>query len=237
MMTIKQMLEGRDGCVVFDKHLRWDNAKLSAYQEELQRYAGLDIYGIELQEDIPVSQNYHRIDHHNDYSQRPATILQVADIIGIMPDRYIQLVAANDAGYIPAMKTLNASDSEIAEIRRQDRVAQGVTEVEELLAEQSVKAHLTKLNGLLVVHALTSRFSPICDRLFPYQRLLIYTDTEWIYYGEGKTDIVLMLAEDIAMQRVYHGGGDNGYVGAVRGIYSKLEINQFVNEIKNKYGN
>ena len=237
MLTIKQMLEGRRGCVVVDKHLRWDNAKLSAYKEELKLLSNNDIFGIELQEDIPIPINYHRIDHHNDYSERPATILQVAEIIGITPDRHIQLVAANDAGYIPAMKTLNANDSEIAEIRRQDRVAQGVTEEDELLAERSVEAHLTKLNGLLVVHALTSRFSPICDRLFPYRRLLIYTDTEWVYYGEGKADIVTTLAGDIAMQRVYHGGGNNGYIGAVRGIYSKQKINQFVREIKNKYGN
>ena len=30
MLTIKQMLEGREDCVVLDKRLRWNNAKLSA---------------------------------------------------------------------------------------------------------------------------------------------------------------------------------------------------------------
>jgi len=35
MLTIKQLLEGRDGCMVADKRLRWDNAALSAYQQEL----------------------------------------------------------------------------------------------------------------------------------------------------------------------------------------------------------
>ena len=237
MITIKKILEGRENCVVADRHLRWDNARLSAYAEDLIHFSDCELFGIELQEDIPIPQNYHRIDHHNDYSQHPATILQVAEIIGVNPDRHMLLVAANDSGYIPAMKALNASNAEIADIRSLDRKAQGVTEEEELLAEQSVTEHLTTLDELLVVHALTSRFSPICDRLYPYKRLLIYTDSEWTFYGEGKAELAEKLSEEIIQSRIYHGGGDNGYIGTVRGAYSKAEIWRFVNEIMNKHEN
>ena len=43
----------------------------------------------------------------------PAAPLQVADVLGVTPDRHMQLVAANDAGYIPAMQALNADKDEI----------------------------------------------------------------------------------------------------------------------------
>ena len=38
MLTIKQMLEERDGYIVLDKQLRWDNSLLSAYRNELDYY-------------------------------------------------------------------------------------------------------------------------------------------------------------------------------------------------------
>ena len=68
MMTIKQMFEGINGYVVADKHLTWSNALLSAYQQEINDFPNYDIYGIELKEDIPLPDRYHRIDHHNDFS-------------------------------------------------------------------------------------------------------------------------------------------------------------------------
>ena len=144
MLTIKQLLEDRNDCVVADKHLYWDNALLSAYQEELLEYADCEIYGIELRENITVPDNYISIDHHNDRSSGPSTLEQVASILGVTLTRYQQLVAANDKGYIPAMKALGASKEEIDEIRRKDREAQGVTEEDELLAEQSIKNHLDR---------------------------------------------------------------------------------------------
>jgi hypothetical protein len=236
MMTIKQMLEGRTDCMTIDRHLSWDNAILSAYQEELVRYhKDVEIFGIELREDIFAPCNYQRIDHHNDYNDRPASVLQVAEILGITPSWNIQLVAANDAGYIPAMQALGATDEEIQKIRRQDRAAQGVTEEDELAAEQSIVKGLTRLNGMLVVRSHTSRFSAICDRLYPYRRLLIYTDREWVYYGEGKYWLVEMFAADIKAGRVYHGGGESGYIGTARDAFPKEQIVSLVNRIKQEY--
>jgi hypothetical protein len=68
MLTIKQLLDEREDCVVLDHHLQWDNSLLSAYSSELQLWSNHDIYGIELQEDIIAPNNYHRIDHHNDWN-------------------------------------------------------------------------------------------------------------------------------------------------------------------------
>jgi hypothetical protein len=236
MLTIKEILEGRKDCEVADRNLQWDNAQLSVYQKDLQHYAGDDIYGLELREDMPTPENYHRIDHHNDWNGEMSALEQIAELLGIKLSRYQQLVAANDRGYIPAMKALSATEEEIADIRRRDREAQGVCEADELLAEQSVANHLSRYGSLLVVYSLTSHFSPICDRLFPYRRLLIYSDTKWVYYGEGKAELVAMFAEDIKQKRVYHGGGDNGYIGVVNKVYTTDEIILFVKQIKEKYG-
>lgn len=235
MLTIKQMLEERSDCVVIDKHLKWNNALLSTYAHEIQQNNTLEIYGIELQEDIPTTPLYHRIDHHNDWEKEPSALEQVAMVIGVELNRYQQLIAANDKGYIPAMVAMSATKEEIAEIRLRDRQAQGVTEKDEQLANLSVVENLVQHGDLLVVKSLTPRFSPICDQLFPYHSLLIYTDEEWVFYGIGKTSWVKMLTNEIKQKKVYHGGGDNGYIGAAVHAYSKDAINQFVNQIIERY--
>ena len=235
MVTIKQMLEERDDCVVADKHLSWEYALLSAYQEDLSKYTDSQIYGIELREDITAPENYTSIDHHNDKSSQPSSLEQVANLLGVTLNRYQQLVAANDKGYIPAMKALEASKEEIDEIRRKDREAQGVTEEDELLAELSIKNHLDRQKDISSVYSLTPKFSAICDKLFPYQRLLIYTDAEWTFYGEGKASLVKEYDADIEIGRVYHGGGATGYIGAVKGAFPSYRINEIVTSIKQRY--
>lgn len=235
MLTIKQLLERRDDCIVLDRHLEWSNARLSAYHVDLASYPDFDIYGIELLEDVPIPHNYHRIDHHNDWSHKSSALEQIAALMEVELNRHQQLVAANDKGYIPAMQALGATDLEIADIRRDDRVAQGVTEQDYLLAKQSMEQYLFKFDGLLVVKSLSQRFSPICDTLFPYLRLLIYTDSQWMFYGEGKTRLVSLYKEEINQKMMFHGGGSNGYIGCVEGGYSKTEIEQFVRQIINEY--
>jgi len=236
MLTIKQMLEVRENCVVLDKHLRWDNAKLSAYQGDLDKYQEYVIFGIELQEDIPVSTNYHRIDHHNDWAHKPSALEQVAQLISVQLNRDQQLVAANDKGYIPAMQALGATEEEIADIRRRDRTAQGITAEEEMMAESSISENLKRCGTLTIVKSQTSRFSPICDKLFPYKQLLIYTDSEWMYYGEGKAELAKQLESEIKQKKMFHGGGDNGYIGTVQYAYSKEQIDSFVEQVTKEYG-
>ena len=234
MVEIKKMLESR-GEQWADHCLNWNNARLSAYSDVINAQPDAEYYGVELQEDFPLPAHYVRIDHHNDYSHRSASILQVASLLNIELNRHIQLVAANDAGYIPALQALGATQKEIAEIRRLDRSAQGVTSKDEQLAEQSIKHNLTTLKDILIVKSLTPRFSPICDRLFPYQRLLIYTDSEWAFYGNDKESISKKFATDIASKRIYHGGGPNGYIGAAHGTFTPQEILDFVTSIKQRY--
>lgn len=239
MKTIKKIVKAQPGCAVFDRNLRWDNALLSVYKDVLDSFSGVDYYAVELREDIALDDKwkdrYHLIDHHNEYAHLPSSLEQVAAILGVDLDREQKLIAANDSGYIPAMKALMATDEEISDIRRQDRAAQGVSDEDENLAEQSITENMAKTEGLIVVKSLTSKFSPICDRLFPYKRLLIYTDNEWVLYGEGKTELVQQLVGEIEQKKVFHGGGQNGYVGAVREAFSPQEIMEFVTLIKQKY--
>lgn len=235
MITIKQMLEEREDCIVADKHLCWDNALLSAYQEEMSKYADCLIYSIELREDITAPENYISIDHHNSKSGQLSSLEQVAAILDVELNRYQKLVAANDKGYIPAMKVLGASKEEIEEIRRKDREAQGVTEEDELLAEQSIKNYLDRHKAICIVYSKTPKFSAICDRLFPYQRLLIYTDSEWTFYGEGNSSLVEEFIADIELGRIYHGGGSAGYIGAAKGAFPPCKIKEFVTLIKQRY--
>ena len=237
--TIKELIKRQRNCDFIDRNLRWENACLSKYKDVLDSFKKTDIYAVELMEDIEIDDEwkdrYHRIDHHNEYCQLPSSLEQVASVLGVELNRKQRLIAANDVGYIPAMKALMATDEEIAEIRREDRRAQGVTEKDERLAEQSIVENLMKTDKLIVVKSLTSRFSPICDQLFPYKRLLIYTDSEWVFYGEGKSELVQCNSGAIQEGKLYHGGGENGFIGSVKGKFSQDEIEQIVESIKNKY--
>lgn len=233
MQTIHDVLS-REGIPFVDHNLRWDNAFLSSYKMELQSVMdGLMVYGIELREDIMPPDYYRAIDHHNELSASPCALEQVMDILHLPMNRYENLVAANDKAYIPGMLALNASNEEIASIRRADRKAQGVTEKEEMLAEKAIACHLEMKDDLILVYALCSRFSPICDRLFPYDKLLIYTDSEWMYYGEGCGRVRELFAVESSLGNLFYGGGEKGYVGIKQNVYNKDEILEMINRIKN----
>ncbi len=233
MQTIRDVLVCQ-GIPFADHHLRWDNALLSSYQEELQeRKGGQTIYGIELREDILPPSCYRAVDHHNGLSSFPCALEQVLDILQLPMNRYEQLVSANDKAYIPGMLALGATSEEIATIRLADRKAQGVTEEEEHLAEKAIADNKEIVNGLIIVHALCSRFSPICDRLFPYHKLLVYTDSEWMYYGDDSTKVCELFSDDLLEGNLFYGGGEQGYVGIKQNVYDKNEILEMVDQIKN----
>ena len=234
MMEIRRILESYK-IAFFDNNLTWDTAHLSAYSNIFSDRPNAHYYGVELKEDCLKPLYYTRIDHHNDYSDREASILQVASLLEIEPDHRLELVAANDARYIPGMLELGASRCEIDVIRRQDRAAQGVSEEDERNAELSITRSLSIHGDLQVVYSLTPCFSPICDRLYPYHRLLIYTDDVWSFYGEGKTELVRSFDDLISQGKLYHGGGDKGYIGSCRGAFSANEILEFVNKIQQRY--
>ena len=239
MTTIKNLLVNAGE--QFETHdLRWDNAKLSSYEKTLEEYGNshdYQIYGIELNEDIPHPDNYVRIDHHNDFANKPSSLEQVATLLGLEMDRHMQLVAANDSRYIPGMIKLGASREEIDDIRRADRAAQGVSEGDESLAEESLKSCKGNIYDLYVVKSLTSKFSTICDRMYPYRRLLIYNDDVAEFYGEGVNDLTSLFKSELDAKKMYHGGGDSGYLGTVSGAYSKEEIAGIVDKIRAHFSN
>lgn len=238
MTTIKNLLVNAGE--QFETHdLRWNNAKLSSYEKTLEEYGNspdCQIYGIELNEDIPHPDNYVRIDHHNDFANKPSSLEQVAKLLDLAMDRHMQLVAANDARYIPGMIKLGASREEIDDIRRADRAAQGVSEGDdERLAEESLKSCKGDASNLYVVKSLTSKFSTICDRIYPYRRLLIYNDDVAEFYGEGVNDLTSLFKSELDAKKMYHGGGDSGYLGTVSGAYSKEEIAGIVDKIRTHF--
>lgn len=233
MQTIRDVLYC-EGIPFVDHDLRWDNALLSSYKSELQSVEdGQIVYGIELREDIIPPDCYRAIDHHNELSASPCALEQVMEVLQLPMNRYQNLVAANDKAYIPGMSALNASEEEISSIRRADRKAQGVTDEEERLAEKTIESNLEMKDDLIIVYALSSRFSPICDRLFPYNKLLIYTDSEWMYYGEGCCSVRDLFSDELASGNLFYGGGERGYVGVKQNVYDKDEIMEMINRIKN----
>lgn len=236
MLAIKSLLTSY-GFNLVDRNLSW-GACVSAYADIFDTQEPvLTIYGIELKYDLEFDdRRYKAIDHHNNLSSMPSSLEQVASLIGHTLTREEELIAANDRGYIPAMQKLGATKGQIDDIRLRDRKAQGVTEEEETLAKASIVKNLETIGGTtLIVKSLTPRYSAICDRLFPYRRLLVYTDEEWVFYGDGKERLVSELSDKISAGLVYHGGGDYGYIGAANRAFSLIEIKSFVETIKQRY--
>lgn len=234
MLTIRTLLE-KEQIPYKDHALFWHNACLSSYRQDMVEAEATHctIWGVELMEDIPPVANYHRIDHHNNLAHLPSALEQVASILSVPMGRYFQLVSANDRAYIPGMEQLGATSEEIASIRWADRAAQGITLEEEQMAEEAVNQHAALINDLWVVQARSPRFSPICDRMYPYVRLLVYTDTEWVYYGQHASRVATLFNREYRIHKLYAGGGENGYVGTIQGMYTPFELRIMVNQIIN----
>ena len=234
MLTISSVLK-ENNLLIIDHSLQWNNAYLSQYETEIKQYGNLStwkIYGIELQEDIEIPNNYIRIDHHNDFSQNPSALEQIMLMLNQPLNRLHQLIAANDAYYIPGMQRMGATLAEIEHIRYEDRKAQGVTLEEEEISEKAIQENNEICGDLIIVQAYSSRFSPICDRLYPYKKLLIYTNEELIYYGKGVSKLVAKYRNAVLNKKMFHGGGESGYLGTIKGAFSQEEIKQIVNQIK-----
>lgn len=227
MQTIKNILE--ENCFDYmDACLRWNNANLSAYIERLED--NKMYYGVELVEDCRLPNNYVRIDHHNDCSDRRSSLEQVASLLDIKLNRWQKLVAINDARYIDGLKEYGATEEEIKSIRLADRSTQGVTEEEESEAEASIKKS-KEVGDIRVVYTSVDHFSPITDRLYPYDKLIIFNDYELVYYGVGADMLVNQYKAEIEKHAAYFGGGSNGFFGLAKGCYTNMEIKENVKKI------
>jgi hypothetical protein len=233
MITIKELLEDHK-IPYIDRNLEW-GASVTDYSDIIcsGKHSDKTIYGIELTEpkDWQKPGNYKAIDHHNVKQTEKSSLEQVSDITGIKLNRRQQLVAANDSGYIPELLRVGASWDEVLEIRQADRKAQGVSPEDEELAEMSIKNHLTFESGITVVKALTKKFSPIADRLYPTDKLLIYTYNELTYYGKGVTKLAQHFGKLVSEKKAYYGSGENGFFGIAEKAMKPGEIKILKNKI------
>ena len=121
---------------------------------------------------------------------RAAALVREALNLSNETRRWVELVAANDAGYIPAMMTLGATAEEVARVRLADRSAQGITPEQERQAEEAIAASEV-IGGLVIVHLAHSKCATVTDRLFgkyPGGRenlLVLSGDGEVNYFGDG----------------------------------------------------
>ena len=186
MTTIKNLLE-QEGVSYSDAKLSW-GASTSKYGDEIETVAkaGKTPVIVELSVDSSLPENTINVDHHNENSDRPASILQVCKLLGVEPTRKMQLVAANDSGYIPAMLAMGATKEEIALVRHMDRAAQGITSEQEEQAEEAL-TKAREMYGVTVVMLPHSKTATITDRLFnpekPQNLLIISADGETNYFG------------------------------------------------------
>ncbi|MFZ2523434.1 MAG: hypothetical protein WAW92_03550 [Minisyncoccia bacterium] len=199
MLTIRKLLE-ENNQEFFDRQLKW-GAKASDYpvlmnpasfgngdSGKMPVLVELDIDG------GPLPYGAIVVDHHNNRSGELASILQVFKLLGIEPTREHLLIAANDSGYIPAMLHAGATSEEIADIRRLDREAQGVTVEMEIEAEDAIYCR-TEDKGVVIVQLPHNKVSAVTDRMFTSwpdgrENLVVVCkmgnfDYEVYYFGRG----------------------------------------------------
>ncbi|MEM6342918.1 MAG: hypothetical protein AAF927_03525 [Bacteroidota bacterium] len=233
MLEIKRMLQDQgyiEGVNLFDRNLEWHNAHLSVYRTDIQEKR-INI-GIELKEDIEPPPHYISIDHHNERADELSSIEQVSELLTIPLNRKQLLIAANDKGHIPAMQAMGASEEEIAAIRLQDRSAQGVTQEHEEEAKRAIASQVF-VDGVAVIKTQSDKFSPIADRMYQKNHLLIYSDKELTYYGNARDLLANAFSDLISAQKAYYGGSSNGFFGIGKGHFSPLEIEKLKTEIIN----
>ena len=210
----------------FNKNLGW-GAKLSSYQEEIASLpTEVVLVTVELEQDITPAQQVIVVDHHNEMAGKPASILQVLELLCQEPSREDLLIAANDVGFIPALLGMGATAEEIQWVRAQDRAAQGITEQHEQAAEEALSAPVEYVGTTRVFNMKHSKCAPLLDRLAIAQieqgksvhenYLIICGDGEINYYGPGATVVKLSKA----FPKGWFGGNlpTNGFWGGYESV-------------------
>lgn len=213
-----------------DQGLTWRSADISQYAPFLH-FPGI-IYGIELRNEtnLTLPAGYRLIDHHNEWQHKPASLAQILDVLKYQPDsaeerRLFELVIANDIGHVRQMKEINATEEEISATRKLDRYAQGATDEDERLAEESL-AGQEYHKDVLVVKSLTERFSCVTDRRAGEPKLIVWNDHELNYYGPGAREIKEQdWFRGYDGSYFYSGGTGDGYfgIGTMKLLPDKLE--------------
>lgn len=217
MFQIKKRLSEAEAPFI-DAHLGW-GAKASAYQKQILEAAaaGQTPVLVELEIDIELPSVCLIVDHHGLSKGKSQSILQVLELIKKPASREDILIALNDEGYIPALKTAGASPEEISWVRALDRSCQGITPEQEKEGERAVQERQELPSGLIIVHCSHSKTAPIVDRIFEIQGdkqnlLIISEDGESNYFGS--TEIIETI--DVRFPGGWKGGlttGKNAYWG------------------------
>lgn len=223
MQTIEALLE-REGMHYSSRSLTW-GAKLSAYANVFNDEE--HFVGIELIEDIALPKHYTRIDHHGALSHLSSSLEQIAKRLHVSLSREERLIAANDRGYIDAMRCEGASDEEIKDIRARDRAAQGVSAEEEQRAVEELQS-LTCKEGVYLLRTTLTHFSPLLDRISK-RPLILYRDDALTYYGHK----VAALKEHFTCNdhECYFGGNPLGYFGLTQEYFKTHDLDQTIEEI------
>ncbi len=251
MDRIRRVLR-RSGTPYIDRDVTWEGADIKSYQEDIDRIieegntpVAVELRGADQVEGVEV------IDHHNEKSDRPASILQVLEKLDIKPSLVNRLAGANDSGYYPAMEAviedeLSGMEKRLSEqgvddkkkqqklfraanwmsllvdgVRRKDRENQGVTEQMEQEAETAIASAEHGPNGLVIVRLNGDRPSPVTDRLH-------YS------WPEGKSNLIVVCNQDKDAAEVwFFGRGD--YSKALRDNY--LVVQEQQKQQGTRYGN
>lgn len=176
----------------------WENLEPSIKEELETLQNSHQIYGVELQ-GAPLFGGAN-VDHHcyygDDRSNEKTSLEQVAELIGYELSLEDMFISSNDKAYIPEMYALGEAlampQKEIiqlvSKVRALDRAAQGITEEQEMIAEEAIKNKEVLGVDSYLVRMSHSKTSTVCDRLFgTYKNLLIVSeDGEVNFFGSGK---------------------------------------------------
>ena len=233
MLEIQNILNA-NGIKYYNKSLTWENASWKVYKDITNKKHDTPIFvGIELQDKSFRPSKSIDIDHHSFESIKPSSIEQVAKLLGVKLNRWQMLVAANDSGYIAGMDDICATKKEKQKIRLADKKAQGVTEEDEKKAKESIKKNKEIYKDVVVIKALTEKFSPITDLMYgKTNKLLIYTDETLTYYGKLPKEILSTYQKEIDANKAYNGGNSTAsFFGLAKGKWTNKEIETEKNKI------
>ena len=175
------------------------------------------IYGVEL--GGPARWNASNIDHHiyrdENRSNEKSSIEQVAALLGVELTRHQTLIAANDKGYIPALRAMGATENEIKIVRAQDRLSQGVTPDQEAQAVADIRS--AEIRGeKWFIRCPKGSTSAITDRIFGQYAELLTVDGlngKWIYFGPRHMQFHALTEGGTTLARWAGGDPKNGFSG------------------------
>lgn len=233
MVEIRKILSVQKAPFI-DKQLAW-GAKMSDYKDEIAKLTPTEVpIFVELEQDMQLDIVHEIIDHHGLYSHKPSSIEQIAKKFEIKLDRFQTLVAINDKSYIQGLKKFGASKQEIEIIRQLDKLAQGVTQEDEVLADEALKG--TKMvNKIPVIFSKTNRFSAIADKV-EFKDYVIYSAESLCIFTTKTKRIMKLLKTHIEQNLAYYGGTEQMFFCLKPQVLQSEALVHLANEAATRLG-